>query len=103
MVGVILTVLPWLSLSGLFGDWGDNYFLTLISTKLGSQTLQRAISSGWVRGAVTGLGLLNLFLAGWSIARFKQTVHDIDEDYTTPNRTIKDVVPAKNADTLSNN
>jgi hypothetical protein len=36
--------------------------------------LQYAVSSGWVRGAVSGLGLLNLGIAAWEIAHFRQTV-----------------------------
>lgn len=76
-VGIILTLLPWVSPFGL-SDWGDNYFLLLAARKLGSQTLQHAVGSGWVRGAVTGLGILNLLLAGWEILHFKKTVRALD-------------------------
>lgn len=100
MVGILLTVLPWLPILGL-SDWGDNYFLVTVANKFGWQTLQRIISSGWVRGAVTGLGILNLFLAGWSIARFKETVRDL-EDYAPSGKTVKDVVQSNKADNLPN-
>jgi hypothetical protein len=99
-VGIVLTLLPWVSPFGL-SDWGDNYFLLYAARKLGSQTIQRAVSSGWVRGAVTGLGLLNLFLAGWEIAHFKQTVRNLDGEPTAPK--IKDVVQSNQTDNLSNN
>jgi predicted membrane-bound spermidine synthase len=36
--------------------------------------LQQAVSSGWVRGAVTGLGLLNLTMAFWEMFHFRDTV-----------------------------
>ena len=70
----MLTFLPWVHLTGLIGDWGDNYFLVYASRAVGLPGLQRFVASGWVRGAVTGLGVLNFMLAFWEIAHFKQTV-----------------------------
>jgi hypothetical protein len=72
-VGIVLTLLPWYSPFGL-SDWGDNFFLLYAAQQTGLQGLQHAVSSGWVRGAVTGLGLLNLGIAVWEIAHFRQTV-----------------------------
>src|ERR1700750_1228037 len=69
--GVFLTVLPWL---GGGSYWGDNYFLVLAAQKIGAVGLQRAVASGWVRGAVTGLGLLNLAMAFWEIFHFHDAV-----------------------------
>lgn len=100
-VGIVLALLPWVSPFGL-SDWGDNYFLMYAATKLGSQTLQKAVSSGWVRGAVTGLGLLNLFLAGWEIAHFKQTVRALDGEPSNSKKTVKDVAQSNKADNLPN-
>ena len=74
--GLVLTFLPWLHPFGL-GDWGDNYFLLYASQKIGLRGFQHIISSGWVRGAVTGLGLLNLCMAFWEIANFRRTVRDL--------------------------
>lgn len=71
-VGIVLTLLPWVHPFGL-GDWGDNFFLLYASQKMGLRGLQTAVSSGWVRGAVTGLGLLNLATAFWELAHFQQT------------------------------
>ncbi|PYS75667.1 MAG: hypothetical protein DMF66_19000, partial [Acidobacteria bacterium] len=56
------------------GGWGDNYFLVFAAQKIGSPGLLRAVASGWVRGAVTGLGLLNLAMAFWETFHFKETV-----------------------------
>ena len=71
--GVCLTVLPWWQPWGM-GGWGDNYFLVYAAQKIGSPGLLRAVASGWVRGAVTGLGLLNLAMAFWEMFHFKETV-----------------------------
>ncbi|MGB8507987.1 MAG: hypothetical protein WCD76_06270 [Pyrinomonadaceae bacterium] len=75
--GIVLTIAPWLP--GMFGmsDWGDNYLLLLASQKIGLQGLQAAVASGWVRGAVSGLGLLNLAMAFWEMAHFGETVRKI--------------------------
>src|SRR5689334_1033063 len=69
--GAFLTVLPWL---GGGSYWGDNYFLVIAAQKVGVVGLQRAVASGWVRGAVTGLGLLNLAMAFWEILHFNEAV-----------------------------
>jgi hypothetical protein len=71
--GVFLTVLPWWQPWGM-GGWGDNYFLVYAAQKFGAPGLQRAVASGWVRGAVTGLGLLNLAMAFWEMFHFRETV-----------------------------
>lgn len=55
-------------------DWGNNYFLLYAARKTGYQQLQTVVASGWVRGAVTGIGLLNLGIAFWEIFNFKNSV-----------------------------
>lgn len=71
----MLTLLPWIPQGTLgLSDWGNNYFLVFAVHKTGIHGLQQAISSGWVRGAITGLGTLNLMIAFWEIAHFRQTV-----------------------------
>jgi hypothetical protein len=76
-VGIVLTLLPWYAPFGL-SDWGDNFFLLYAAQRTGLQGLQHAVASGWVRGAVTGLGLLNLGIAFWEIAHFRQTVRALE-------------------------
>jgi hypothetical protein len=89
-VGIVLTLLPWLHPFGL-SDWGDNYFLLYAAQKTGLQGLQHAVSSGWVRGAVTGLGLLNLGIAFWEITHFRQTVRALSGNaQTAPAHSAKD-------------
>lgn len=73
MAGFLLTLLPWMNI-GVFGDWGDNYLLAFVTEKTGLPIIQKAVASGWARGAITGLGVLNLFLAFWEMAHFKQSV-----------------------------
>ncbi len=80
--GIVLTLLPWVHPFGL-GDWGDNYFLLYASQKAGLQSLQQTVSSGWVRGAVTGLGVLNLLMAFWEVAHFRQTVRSLQHEGAT--------------------
>lgn len=75
--GLALTLLPWAHPLGI-GDWGDNYFLLLAAKKIGWQGLPRVIASGWVRGAVTGIGLLNLWLASWEIVHLRRTLRAIN-------------------------
>jgi hypothetical protein len=82
-VGMVLTLLPWVAPFGL-GDWGSNYFLVYAAHKTGLQGLQHAVSSGWFRGAVTGLGLLNLGVAVWEIVHFNQTVRALESGAGKP-------------------
>ena len=82
-VGLVLTLLPWMHVVPFLptfglGDWGDNYFLLYAAQRTGIRGLQHAVSSGWVRGAVSGLGLLNLAIAAWEIAHFRQTVSALE-------------------------
>ena len=79
MVGVFLTLLPWVNLGGIV-DWGDNYILNLITQKTGLTIIKEMVASGWFRGAVTGLGILNLFLAFWEMAHFNKSVKALEED-----------------------
>jgi hypothetical protein len=91
--GIVLTLLPWVHPFGL-GDWGDNYFLLYASQKIGLQGLQHAVSSGWVRGAVTGLGLINLAMAFWEMAHFRQTVRALQSQGTADAETRRSNLPA---------
>jgi hypothetical protein len=77
-IGIVLTVLPWVPHGWLgLSDWGNNYFLLLAAHK-GGYGIQRVIASGWVRGAVSGLGILNLGMGLWELFNFRQTVRALD-------------------------
>lgn len=100
-IGIFLTVLPWWP-QGMWGisDWGNNYFLLYAARKTGIQGLQAVVASGWVRGAVSGVGLLNLGIAFWEIFHFKQTVSALQNQ---TNRSTDDVARPSTAAHLSDN
>src|SRR4029077_4199061 len=71
LLGVYLILAPW---DALFGPWGENYLLVFLTDKTGAPIIQKAVASMWFRGAVTGLGVMNLVSAGWEIFHFNQSV-----------------------------
>jgi len=101
-IGIFLTVLPWWP-QGMWGlsDWGNNYFLLYAARKTGYQGLQAVVASGWVRGAVTGVGLLNLGIAFWEIFNFKQTVRALQSQLANP--AAKNAARSKTTDNVSDN
>ncbi len=80
LLGVLLILVPWVDLR--VGDWGDNQLLSLVVQTTGMPILKTIISSAWVRGAVTGLGVFNLVIAFWEIANFRESVAMLDGDGT---------------------
>jgi hypothetical protein len=68
-IGVLLVILPWVPSP----SWNENYLLVLAADKIDWPWLALAMKSGYVRGAVTGLGLLNILLGVWEIVNFKST------------------------------
>ena len=111
LYGTALALLPWGA--PLFGlaEWGDNYFLLYAAQKIGSQGLQQAVASGWVRGAVTGLGLLNIGMGIWEIAHFRRTVRtletesgrasDLPRRTRAPHKQISQLEPRREPSTVS--
>lgn len=83
-------------------DWGNNYFLLYAARTTGFQGLQAVVASGWVRGAVTGIGLLNLGIAFWEIFNFKRTVIALQNE-TTAQKRSDHAVQASASDRLSDN
>jgi hypothetical protein len=77
LLGFYLILSPW---DALFGPWGENYLLVFLSDKAGAPALQRTVSSTWFRGAVTGLGVVNLLIAFWEMAHFNQSVRMLERD-----------------------
>lgn len=96
-IGVVLTVLPWVP-HGWFGlsDWGNNYFLIATSHKVGFG-VQRFVASGWIRGAVSGLGILNLGMGLWELINFRRTVRALDEGRSFVESPRSRAVPVSNA------
>jgi len=77
LLGMYLVLAPW---DALFGPWGENYLLVFLSDKAGAPIIQRTVASTWFRGAVTGLGVVNLVIAFWEIAHFKQSVKMLESE-----------------------
>ncbi len=91
-IGIVLTLLPWIPQGTLgLSDWGNNYFLLYAARKTGSYALQTVVASGWMRGAVTGIGLLNLGIAFWEIFHFRQTVAALQATVERPASARPDV------------
>jgi hypothetical protein len=94
-IGIVLTLLPWVPQGTLgLSDWGNNYFLLYAARKTGMHALQAVVASGWMRGAVTGVGLLNIGIAFWEIFHFKQTVRAL-QDSTEPLASAKNNVQSR--------
>ena len=84
-------------------DWGNNYFLLYAARKIGYQGLQTVVASGWVRGAVTGVGLLNLGIAFWEIFHFNQTVRALDSQTGPQVKPIENGTQTAATDQLPDN
>lgn len=97
-IGIVLTLLPWIPQGTLgLSDWGNNYFLLYAARKTGMHALQTVVASGWMRGAVTGVGLLNIGIAFWEIFHFKQTVRTLQESTEPSASSKKDAAEATKA------
>ena len=89
-IGIVLVLLPW----ARYPSWNDNYLLVLVADKMHWGWLALAMKSGYARGAVTGLGLLNIMLGVLEIINFRRTARSFqtewqsDESKTTPLHSI---------------
>jgi hypothetical protein len=73
-IGFLLVFLPW------HRSWQENNFLYLIAETFGAPGLRQIILSGWVRGAVTGLGVINIMIGIREILTFPESVRAIGGD-----------------------
>lgn len=97
-IGLVLTLLPWIPQGTLgLSDWGNNYFLLYAARKTGMHALQAVVASGWMRGAVTGVGLLNIGIAFWEIFHFRQTVRTLEQSTDLQSSPKKDAAPRTKA------
>ena len=84
-VGVLLAILPWTSY------WDDNFFLYFLTSKLNAPSLVTFLQSGYARGAVTGLGVLNVLAGVRDIIKFQESVHALallEAPLTEPSTSI---------------
>jgi len=59
-LGVMLVIVPWLP------QWSDNPLL------FPYPAVREVVSSGFVRGLVTGLGLLNVWIGFWEALQYRE-------------------------------
>ena len=104
-IGLVLTLGPWVPQGwlGSFSDWGNNYFLLYATQKTGLFQLQSIVASGWVRGAVSGVGILNLGIAFWEIFHFKQSVRALQASAYASTPAQTNVASTTKADHLPHN
>jgi hypothetical protein len=101
-IGILLACLPWIP-QGMFGlsDWSNNYFLVLATRKTGVYGLQSLVASGWVRGAVSGLGLLNIGMAIWESIHFRDRVNALQASSAATKVATRNEPQSPKADPLS--
>jgi hypothetical protein len=76
-IGILLVILPWVPSP----SWSENYLLVLAADKIHWPWLALAMKSGYTRGAVTGLGILNILLGVWEIINFKKTARAFQTEW----------------------
>lgn len=89
-VGVLLAILPWTSY------WDDNFFLYFLTSKLNAPGLVTFLQSGYARGAITGLGALNVLAGMRDIIKFQESVHalaSLEAPLTEPVNLVNPVTP----------
>ncbi len=77
-IGALLVFLPW------HRTWQENNVLFLLTEWLEWPWLRQWIVSGWARGFVTGLGLINILIGVREIVSFSRTVRSIGGDSALP-------------------
>ena len=70
-IGFLLVFLPW------HRTWQDNSFLYFVAETLDAPGVKQFILSGYARGAVTGLGIVNILIGIREILNFSATARAI--------------------------
>ena len=76
-IGGLLVILPWVASP----SWNENYLLVLAAERAHWPWLAVAMKSGYARGAVSGLGVLNILLGIWEIINFKKTARAFQKEW----------------------
>ena len=84
-IGLLLVVLPWVP----YPSWNENYLLMLAADKMHWPWLAVAMKSGYARGAVTGLGFLNITLGVWEIIYFRKTARAFQMEWQSDESNTK--------------
>lgn len=67
-VGVVLLIAPWSDF------WVDNFFLEYIASRLHWQQLITILQNSYLKGAISGIGLVDLTICLLEIKNFHQVV-----------------------------
>jgi hypothetical protein len=71
-VGVLLAYLPWSPF------WYENFFLSFLVHKLQASWVIPIIQSGYVKGAISALGVINILAGLRDIFKFRESVHQLN-------------------------
>ncbi|HXU34754.1 MAG TPA: hypothetical protein VN937_00040 [Blastocatellia bacterium] len=88
-IGILLVILPWVPSP----SWNENYLLVLAADKMHWPGLAIAMKSGYARGAVTGLGVLNIMLGVWEIIYFRRTARAFQMEWQSDESNTKPLDP----------
>lgn len=77
-LGAVLIISPWNSF------WSNNLLLAYLVQHIGAPDLATVVNSGLIRWAVTGLGIINIFLGIWEAFNYKRLVHLLLYDHAQP-------------------
>jgi hypothetical protein len=75
-IGCLLVFLPW------HRSWDDNNLLYLAVETFDAPQIRDVVISGWCRGMVTGLGVINVLIGIWEIRNFSTAVRALGGDET---------------------
>ncbi|HMV48136.1 MAG TPA: hypothetical protein PLD20_15295 [Blastocatellia bacterium] len=70
-IGILLMIIPWKPY------WDDNFFLYFITGKLHAAWMATFLKHKLVRGAVSGLGVLNILAGIYDIIKFRESVRKL--------------------------
>ncbi|MEO6724733.1 MAG: hypothetical protein ABIP14_05475 [Blastocatellia bacterium] len=85
-IGILLMIIPWKPY------WDDNFFLYFITGKLHAAWMATFLKHKLVRGAVSGIGVLNILAGLYDIFKFRESVRKLatlGEFPTRPNYTME--------------
>jgi hypothetical protein len=68
-VGILLLILPWRP-----EYWEENFFLYYVTGKFNSTWIPAILTSGYVKGVVTGIGVLNILAGLRDLFKFRESV-----------------------------
>jgi hypothetical protein len=69
-VGILLLILPWYPSA----FWDENFFLYYLTNKLDATWIPTLLTSGFAKGIVTGIGVLNILAGLLDTLKFRESV-----------------------------